>query len=132
PGLDLPAPSALLDLASGRPPQASAVPADLTTGCFSLVPLGCSGRVHHGDLNKDNGLIDPATGAATGPGTPRGRTAGNFERAVRAAVADTRRQWAGFRAALVTRYGKERGERAACALTHDDPVRACAPVGGTT
>ncbi|MGK5729130.1 CinY protein [Streptomyces sp. URMC 124] len=129
PGLNLPAPSPLFALAGGQLPQHSAVPAELTTGCYSLVPLGCSGRVQHGDLNKDKGLIDAATGATSAPGTARGKTGGNFDRAVQGAVADTRRQWADFRSALVTRYGKERGERVACVLTHDDAVRACAPRG---
>ncbi|GHF03878.1 CinY protein [Streptomyces morookaense] len=125
PGLNLPAPSPLLDLAAGRPLQASAVPRDLTTGCFSLLPGFCSGRVQHSVLNKDEGTIDPATGATAGPATVRGKADGNFDRAVRGAVADTRRQWADFRAALVERYGKERGTAIGCALTHDDPVRDC-------
>ncbi|MEV4443103.1 CinY protein [Streptomyces sp. NPDC049577] len=127
PGLDLPAPSPLLALAGGRPPLATDVPDGLTTGCFSLVPLACGKRVQHTDLNKDNGIIDPVTGATSGPTTPRGRTADNFDRAVRAAVTDTRRQWHDFRTALVTQYGKARGEAIACVLTHDDPVRDCAP-----
>ncbi|MBT2387264.1 CinY protein [Streptomyces sp. ISL-11] len=126
PGLNLPAPSPLLALADGRPFQPSAVPADLTTGCFSVL-LGCSGRVQHGDLNKDKGVIDPATGATSAPATPRGKTAGNFDRAVHGAVTDTRRQWADFRTALIRSYGKERGERIACVLTHDTPQRDCAP-----
>ncbi|WP_058041376.1 hypothetical protein [Streptomyces roseifaciens] len=125
PGLNLPAPSPLFALGSGQPPHSSAVPAGLTTGCFSLVPLGCSGRVQHGDLNKDNGLVDAVTGATSSPGTARGKTGANFDRAVQGAIADTRRQWADFRTALVTRYGKERGERAACVLTHDEPARTC-------
>ncbi|MFE0044919.1 CinY protein [Streptomyces albireticuli] len=129
PGLDLAAPSPLLSLTGGRPLLASAVPDGLTTGCFSLVPLGCGKRVQHADLNKDTGTIDPATGATSGPTTPRGRTGGNFDRAVQGAVADTRRQWTDFRAALTDRYGKERGERIACVLTHDTPVRDCAPRG---
>ncbi|MFI9202693.1 CinY protein [Streptomyces sp. NPDC053048] len=127
PGLDLPAPSPLLALATGRPPAADAVPRELTTGCFSLVPLGCSQRVQHAGLNKDKGLIDPATGTTSGPATPRGTVDGNFDRAVRAAVADTRRQWTDFRAALAERYGKERAETIGCVLTHDAPARDCAP-----
>ncbi|MFC5723383.1 CinY protein [Streptomyces gamaensis] len=126
PGLDLPAPSPLFALADSRPPQQAAVPEGLTTGCFSLVLL-CGKRVQHSALNKDEGTVDPATGATTAPATPRGRTDGNFERAVRAAVTDTRRQWADFRTALDQRYGKERGERIACVLTRDTPARDCAP-----
>ena len=80
PGLDLPAPSPVLDLrGSGAP----AVPADLTTGCFVLrdsVPgVGaCERRVTHAGLNKDNGLVDPSTGGATDPTTPRGKVGSNF------------------------------------------------------
>ncbi|MFI9240718.1 CinY protein [Streptomyces sp. NPDC053079] len=129
PGLNLPGPSPLLALSTGRPPATSAVPRELTTGCFSLVPLGCSKRVQHSGLNKDNGLIDPATGATSGPTTARGKVGDNFDRAVQAAVADTRRQWSDFRAALTARYGKDRARSIGCALTHDDPARDCAPKG---
>ncbi|MEU1313225.1 CinY protein [Streptomyces cinnamoneus] len=129
PGLGLPAPSPLLALSTGRPPAAADVPRELTTGCFSLLPLGCSKRVQHSGLNKDTGLIDPATGATSGPTTDRGRAADNFDRAVRAAITDTRRQWTDFRAALTARYGKDRAETIGCVLTHDDPARACTPKG---
>lgn len=57
------------------------------------------------------------TGATSSPTTPRGKTGGNFDRAVQGAIADTRRQWADFRALL--------GDRIGCALTHDNPVRDC-------
>ena len=64
PGLNLPGPSPVLDLRSGTAPS---VPLDLTTGCFVVkdeVPgVGeCAARVTHAALNKDRGLIDPATG----------------------------------------------------------------------
>ncbi|GGP47411.1 CinY protein [Streptomyces abikoensis] len=127
PGLGRPAPSPLLALGTGRPPAAPSVPADLTTGCFSLLPLGCARHVQHAGLNKDTGVIDPATGATGGPTTPRGKVAGNFDRAVQGAITDTRRQWADFRAALTARYGKDRAETIGCALTHDAPARDCAP-----
>ncbi|KJY42065.1 CinY protein [Streptomyces sp. NRRL B-1568] len=127
PGLGLPAPSPLLALSTGRPPLASDVPRDLSTGCFSLVPLVCAKRVAHGDLNKDTGLIDPVAGSTADPTTPRGRTADNFDRAVHGAITDTRRQWADFRTALAERYGKSRGETIACVLTHDAPARDCTP-----
>ncbi|MCA6092854.1 CinY protein [Streptomyces sp. SCA3-4] len=125
PGLNMSGPAPLLSLKSGRPPAASSVPAQLSTGCFSLNPWGCSGRVTHTTLNKDTGLIDPATGATSDPTTNRGRIPGNFDRAVKGAIADTRRQWADFRSALNERYGAERGQRIACVLTHDNPVRDC-------
>ncbi|MCW0213339.1 MAG: hypothetical protein OJJ54_08265 [Pseudonocardia sp.] len=127
PGLDLPAPSAVLDLRSGTAPS---LPADLTTGCFEVrdeVPgVGsCAGRVTHAALNKDRGLVDPVTGEVSGPTTPRGMVGGNFEKAVDAARDETSRQWRDLRSELVTRYGADRGELMGCALTHDDPVGDC-------
>ncbi|MGW1763309.1 CinY protein [Streptomyces sp. NPDC002073] len=106
-------------------PSASDIPGDLTTGCFSLNPWGCGKRITHGVLNKDNGIINAATGEATSPTTPRGQVAGNFNAAVQAAIADTRSQWTGFRSTLIARYGTARGERMACAITQDNPVRDC-------
>jgi hypothetical protein len=127
PGLNLPGPTPLLDLRTTDTPT---VPADLSTGCFVLrdqVPgVGeCAGRVTHAALNKDNGLIDPATGDATEPTTPRGMVGQNFEKAVAGAIAETRRQWQDFQAALSDRYGEEQGALMACALSHDDPVNDC-------
>ncbi|MFF4606034.1 CinY protein [Streptomyces sp. NPDC001339] len=124
PGLNLKAPAPVLNLISTTPLHPSAIPPDLSTGCFSLLP-GCRKRIRHHVLNKDNGLIHPMTGAATSPKTARGRTVGNFQRAVEGAVTETRRQWRDFRAALTDRYGTDRGRRAACVLTHDAPVRDC-------
>ena len=127
PGLNLPAPSPVLDLRSGTTPS---VPSDLTTGCFVVkdeVPgVGeCGQRVTHAALNKDRGLIDPKTGKTTGPTTPRGMVEDNFAKAVSGAIAETRRQWQDFQSALTARYGKEKGELMICALTHDDPVNDC-------
>jgi hypothetical protein len=124
----------LLDL---RGKSAVSVPAELTTGCFVLKDeihgVGeCLDRVTHAALNKDNGLIDPHSGAATDPTTPRGAVRQNFAKAVAAAINETRRQWQDFRAELSTRYGKERAARMICAITRDDPVRECnGPVGLT-
>ncbi|MCE3553232.1 hypothetical protein LWC33_17430 [Pseudonocardia sp. RS11V-5] len=128
PGLDLPAPSPLLDLRGAAAPDP---PAELSTGCYVArdeVPgVGaCQLRVTHAGLNKDRGQIDPVTGAATDPTTPRGMVGTNFAKAVTGAVTETRREWRDFRSELVARYGTERGERMACALTHDDPVDDCA------
>uniref|UniRef100_UPI001C68DFAB hypothetical protein n=1 Tax=Pseudonocardia pini TaxID=2758030 RepID=UPI001C68DFAB len=127
PGLDLPAPSPVLDLRSGTPPV---VPADLTTGCFVVrdeVPgVGpCAGRVTHAALNKDRGLVDPVTGEVSAPTTPRGMVGDNFEKAVDAAGTETVRQWRDLRAALTARYGADRGELMSCALARDDPVADC-------
>jgi hypothetical protein len=127
PGLNLPGPSPVLDLRSGMAPS---VPPNMTTGCYVVkdeVPgVGeCELRVTHAALNKDRGLIDPATGRATDPTTPRGSVGDNFAKAASAAIAESRRQWQDFRSELIAQYGKDNGERMICALTHDDPVNDC-------
>jgi hypothetical protein len=76
-------------------------------------------------LNKDNGLIDPDTGEATAPTTPRGMVGNDFARAVAGAIEETRRQWRDLRAELAVRYGREDASFMTCALTHDDPVDDC-------
>lgn len=123
PGLGQDSPAPWLDLRSDPP-----FPQGLISGCFGGLPESafCQDRVRHADLNKDNGPIDPASGQV-GPGTtPRGAVEGNFERAVRAAAADSAGKWALLGERLVARYGPERGARMACALAMDDPVRDCA------
>jgi hypothetical protein len=128
PGLGRPAPSPVLDL---RGSSAPTVPGDLTTGCF--VPRDrvrgvgmCEGRVTHAALNKDNGLVDPSSGTATDPATPRGMVGDNFARAVAGAVVETRHQWQDFRAALERAYGVPEAALMTCALTRDDPSSDCA------
>jgi hypothetical protein len=127
PGLNLPAPSPILDLRGTGTP---AVPRDLTTGCFVIkdrVPGtgACEQRVTHAALNKDNGLVDPGTGDATAPTTPRGLVLTNFAKAVTGAIVETRHQWQDFRAALDETYGAADGSLIACALTRDNPVEDC-------
>ncbi|MCA2217136.1 CinY protein [Jidongwangia harbinensis] len=127
PGLNRRGVSPVLDLRTRTEP---AVPEDLTTGCYVLqdrVPgVGpCQSRVAHAALNKDRGLIDPATGKTADPTTPRGAVGDNFANAVAGAVADSRRQWRDLRQELTARYGRDRGARMACALSHDDPATDC-------
>jgi hypothetical protein len=127
PGLNRPGPSALLDL---RTKSAVSPPAELTTGCFVLKDEihgvgACLDRVTHAALNKDNGLIDPHSGVATEPTTPRGAVRQNFAKAVAAAISETRRQWQDFQAELAARYGQERAALMICAITRDNPVRQC-------
>jgi len=134
PGLDLPGPSPILDL---RGDGTATVPRDLITGCFVLqdrVPgVGeCTARITHAALNKDNGIIDPVTGASTRPDTPRGMVGQNFAKAVAAAIDETRRQWRDFRSDLATRYGNDRASLMICALVRDDPAGDCRhPRSGT-
>lgn len=132
PGLNLPGPSPVLDMRGSEPPV---VPPGLSTGCFVLrdqVPgvEDCTDRVTHAALNKDNGLVDPATGATSGPTTPRGMVLNNFDKAVTGAIEESRRQWEDFQSELQARYGVEQAAVMACALTHDDPVDGCAESGG--
>ena len=127
PGLNLPAPSPVLDLRGTGTPT---VPAALSTGCFvprDRIPgvEACEGRITHAGLNKDNGLIDPSTGSTTEPTTPRGKVGDNFAKAVAGAIVETRHQWQEFRAALEADYGRQQAALMICALTHDDPLNDC-------
>lgn len=142
PGLKLDGSPVFLDLRAENN-ITDQVPHDLSTGCFGgimtdgpegkaghpLEPgsLDCTGRVTHHTLNKDNGIIDRITGETTkpGPNTPRSEIPGNFERAVSAAIKDSRRQWRYFREVVRRTYGKERGNIIICALIRDDPTRDC-------
>ncbi|WP_229073328.1 hypothetical protein [Actinoplanes sp. DH11] len=125
--LGLPGPSPVLDL---RGTAAPAKPPGLTTGCFVLsdrVPGtgSCERRITHAALNKDNGLVDPRSGVATGAATPRGQVGRNFAAAVAGAIVETRHQWQDFRRALADEYGAAGASLMACALTHDDPPDQC-------
>lgn len=127
PGLNLAAPSPLLDLrGSGLP----AIPDGLTTGCF-VVPdevagvRACRSRVTHAALNKDTGLIDQTSGSTSSPTTPRGEVGDNFAKAVAGATVETRRQWQDLRDELRATYGSAPASRMACSLTHDDPPNDC-------
>ncbi|KAK3208411.1 hypothetical protein GRF29_77g616637 [Pseudopithomyces chartarum] len=84
------------------------IPYNLTTGCYAAgveelygapAPESsvCHDRVLHVSVNKDKGLIDRRTGFTSNPGTSRGKKADNFQKAVRLAIDDTRRQWGDFR-----------------------------------
>jgi hypothetical protein len=127
PGLDLPAPSPVLDLRSDSDPE---VPFDLSTGCYVLkdeVPgvANCEHRITHAALNKDTGLIDPDTGDATDPTKARGMIEENFAKAVAGAIEESRRQWEDLQAELTIRYGDDEAATMVCALTHDDPTDDC-------
>jgi hypothetical protein len=148
PGLELPAPAGLLNLVPSPAEPVPASPDNLTTGCYRLRDTtkgswGCRHRITHYSLNHDKGTINPITGAASHPKTPRGcgpmtdhsamkcgvgAAAGtNFAAAVHGAIVDTRRQWADFKAQLITKYGTKRGTTMACVITHDQPLTDCVP-----
>jgi len=82
-------------------------------------------RVGHAELNKDTGRIRRGD-REVGPGTtPRGEIEENFERAVAAAIADTRDKLATLNDLLIARYGEARGHIMICAITRDDPEDDC-------
>lgn len=129
PGLGQHGPSAWLDLRLATVP----FPDGLLSGCFDNISFldenrGClygdegKHRVRHANLNKDRGLIGDVIGTGT---TERGAINDNFVRAVEAAIADSTDKWTTYRQRLLATYGHDRGGRMICALTRDDPVRAC-------
>ncbi len=73
-------------------------------------------------VNKDDGTIDPVLGAGT---TQRGAIDDNFAHAVSAAIDDTKDKWTTFRERLEAQYGKDEGDRMACAISRDDPLASC-------
>jgi hypothetical protein len=143
PGLNLGAPSPLLNLRAGGN---VAPPEQLATGFFkSPIPgqdtcPGEDGRITHACLNKDkmlieagagvmvNGVTVPGLGNVSDPQTPRGQVGANALKAVAGAVIETRRQWSDFRAALIAKYGTERGGAMIAALTMDAPAEGPARI----
>jgi len=129
PGLNLPGPSSILDLAGTSTPV---VPVDLTTGYYAGVIADaatfCTGllsglntRVTHACLNKDLELINPVSGAVSDPQTPRGQVLSNASKAVAGAIVETQRQWQDFKNALIATYGADQGNRMILAITQDVP-----------
>jgi hypothetical protein len=105
------------------PRRKTEFPDGLLSGCFKGIPekLFCKDRVRHETVNKDTGSIDVASGTIGQGRTPRGRVNGNFARAVRAAIEDTRDKWSYFEARVLATYGKQKGARIVCAIRRDDP-----------
>jgi hypothetical protein len=99
----------------------------LITGCFEGKPErllckydGDKDRVRHKALNKDHGPIDPNSQRVGSGTTPRGEINQNFQRAVAAAISDTRDKWNYFRQRVLSKYGKVRGKNIICAVLNDD------------
>jgi hypothetical protein len=86
----------------------------------------CPNRVAHSSLNKDKGEIDPRTGRATSPDTPRGQIANNFQTVVTGARNQAKAVWGDFATAVLAKYGTDRGTKILTALTSDTPWTACA------
>lgn len=137
PGLNLPAPSPLLDM---RTRGAVTPPPELSTGFFKGGLPGedaCpaeDGRITHACLNKDKALIRQGPGLSVNgvfvdglldvsdPLTLRGKVEANALKAVVGAILESRRQWADFRAELNAKYGEQKGATMARALTQDNPA----------
>lgn len=107
------------------PRRNSQFPDGLLSGCFKAIPekLFCNGRIKHEAVNKDTGTIDVASGTIGQGRTPRGRMNGNFARAVRAAIDDTRDKWSYFESWVLATYSRQKGARILCAIRLDDPSR---------
>lgn len=126
PGLGHEGAAAWLDPAAPGTP----FPAGLMTGCWDGIPtvffcgtLSKHPRVSHDTLNKDTGLIDLGTGRVSQGETPRGSENHNFERAVDAAILDSRGKWTVFEVSVTARYGRIRGGRLLCLLKSDTPAQ---------
>ena len=120
-----------LDLRTWKPLKLTAyISRWLSTGCFSLLsPITCHNRITHGTMNKDEGTITD-TGLTSSPLTDRGKkperqTPNNFDRAVKLAIEETRRQWKDFQHRLRGEYGVTRGNLMICAITKDKPKESC-------
>ncbi len=106
-----------------NPARRVKMPEGLISGCFGGVPefAFCRGRVRHSVLNKDKGKIDVKSGSIGRGKTKRGKVNGNFSRAVKAAIKDTRAKWQYFESKLVQKYGSSRGKLMICLIRRDDP-----------
>jgi hypothetical protein len=125
-GLNQKGPAPFLNI---REPRADAhTPKGLITGCYFLPGKGTCTVPSHDDLNKDDGIIEPALfnqpndPTLTTATTKRGKIGTNFHKAVEAAVLDTRDKILVFRERLNKAYGNEKGALLFCAITNDDPT----------
>lgn len=105
----------------------SRVPRGLISGCFKFLPESafCKGRIKHDVLNKDKGPINVAKRTVGAGTTPRAIGNRNFQRAVNAAISDTRAQWRVFEKRVRAKYGTTHGNRMICAMKKDNPKKTC-------
>jgi hypothetical protein len=100
-------------------------PANLVTGYDDSGLTKCGDRICHSILSKDNGNIDPNTGATNSPTTARGKVANNFQRAVTGARGQVVATWNSFVAGLRATYGAGPAALMVRALTNDTPWTTC-------
>lgn len=127
PGLGLDDLAPFFDFRHAPPPPVA--PALLGGGCYEFkqefhVHWDCIGRVNHEGINKDEGHIDPRSGAASSPDTSRGKRNGNFAQAVGLAVREANRQWSTLQKVMKDKEPDD-SEPILCSLVHDNPLRDC-------
>ncbi len=112
-------------------PVATSFPDGLISGCDdSLNKLRCIGRIGHSTVNKDNGdTVDPDSCRTASPLTSRAKVTtdgtSNFQRAVTGACGAALRAWGDLQAAIVARYGPDRGATMIRAITEDAAFSGC-------
>jgi cell division septation protein DedD len=104
----------------------------MLTGAKTSLYNACPSRVGHSWLNKDKGLIDPDTGKAESPSTPRGQIGNNFQNVVSGARNQAKAVWGDFATAVLAKYPGERGELILRALVTDTPWTTCKVGGGAS
>ncbi|KAH6855920.1 hypothetical protein B0I37DRAFT_351046 [Chaetomium sp. MPI-CAGE-AT-0009] len=131
PGLGMDGTASFLDLRANGTIPPDQIPGNLTTGCFNLPDVAygvgvCQGRVTHGALSKDKGVIHLDGTFGVVELDPRSQAVStNFQRAVRAAVQHSRELWAHLRDEIRLQYGAVRGDLMICSLVRDNPVKDC-------
>lgn len=120
-----------------RYPAAVVIPEGLISGCDDSLPLvpSCKGQVTHGTLAKDNGTFDPdgANAQATSKyqrGTIVVDGVTNFQRAITGARKQVASTWNDLQAAIVSKYGDQRGNAIVAVLRSDS--LAAAGINGLT
>ncbi|KAK4125823.1 hypothetical protein N657DRAFT_569150 [Parathielavia appendiculata] len=131
PGLGMNGSAPFLNLRGNSTIPPDLIPHNLTTGCFALPdsPEGsgeCEGRITHGALSKDKGIINLDGTFGDEAMDPRSEASpNNFPLAVQAAIQHSRETWADFRDEMLDEYGTVIGGLMLCALVRDDPVKDC-------
>lgn len=131
PGLGMNGTASFLDLRANGTIPPDQIPRNLTTGCFNLPDMtfgsgACQGRVTHGALSKDKGVIHLDGTFGVVDIDPRSQSVStNFQLAVKAAVQHSREVWASLRDEIRLQYGAISGDLMICSLVRDNPVKDC-------